>query len=76
MMDMDLHERREASTTLALAAQKQDMKSAFSTSSFANPSLHIYALGVTSMLLHDLADKHSSLHSSFDIYPIFSEGDF
>ena len=70
MMDMDLHERREVSTTLVLAAQKEDMKSACSTSSFANPSLQIYALGVTSMLLLHSADKHSLPHLSFGTFLI------
>jgi len=70
MTDMDLHECREASTTLALAARKKDMNSACSTSSYANPSLQIYALGVTSMFFLHSADKHSSPHLSSDIFPI------
>ena len=39
-------------------------------SHFANTDPYIGALGVILVSLHDLADKHSSLHSSSDIYPI------
>src|SRR3954463_9079190 len=63
MMNMDLHEHREASTALALAAQNKDMNMLHSYP-------HICALGVILVSLHDWADKHSSLHSSFDISPI------
>ena len=70
MMDMNLHEHRKASTTLALAAQNKDMNMLHINSHFANINPYICALGVILVSLHDLADKHSSLHSSFDIYPI------
>ena len=70
MMDMDRHEQREASTALALAAQNKDMNMLHEDSHLANTDHHICALGVILVSLHDWADKHSSLHSSFDIYPI------
>jgi hypothetical protein len=69
MMDMDLYEHREASTALALAAQNKDMNTMHKNSHFANTDPHICALGLILVSLHDLADKHSSLNSSFDIYP-------
>ena len=70
MMNMYLYEHREASTALALAAQNRDMNMLHYNYHFANTDPHICALGVILVSLHDLADKHSSLHSSFDIYPI------
>ena len=70
MMDMDLNEHRDASTALALAAQNKDMNMLHKNSHFANTNPHIFALGVILVSLHDLAEKYSSLHSSFDIYPI------
>ena len=70
MMDMDLHEHREASTAFALAAQNKDMNMLHKNSHFANTDPYICALGVILVSLHDLADKHCSLYSSFDIYPI------
>ena len=70
MMDMDLNEHRKASTALALASQNKDMNMLHEDSHFANTDPHICALGVILVSLHDLADKNSSLHSSFDIYPI------
>ena len=70
MMNIDLHEHREASTTLALAAQNKDMNMLHTNSHFANTDPYICALGVILVSLHDSADKYSSVHSSFDIYPI------
>ena len=70
MIDMNNSRQGEVSMTSALVAQKEDMESACSTSSFANPCLQIYALGVTSMLLFHSADKHSLPHLSSDIFLI------
>ena len=70
MMNMDLYEHREASTALALAAQNKDMNMLHENFHFFNTNPHICALGVILVSLHDWADKHSSLHSSFDISPI------
>ena len=70
MMNMYLYEHREVSTALALVAQNKDMNMLHKNSHFANINPYIGALGVILVSLHDLADKHSPLHSSFDIYPI------
>ena len=70
MIDMDLYDHREASTALAFAAQNKDMNMLHENFHFANTDPYICALGVILVSLHDLADKNSSLHSSFDIYPI------
>lgn len=70
MMNMDLNEYREASMALALAAQNKDMNMLHYNSHFANTDPHICAFGVILVSLHGLADKHSALHSSFNIYPI------
>ena len=45
MMNMDLYEHREASTTLALAAQNKDINMLHLNSHFANTDPHICALG-------------------------------
>ena len=70
MIDMNNSRQGEVSMTSALVAQKEDMESGCSTSSFANPGLQIYALRVTSMLLFHSADKHSLPHLSSDIFLI------
>ena len=70
MIDMNNSRQGEVSMTSALVAQKEDMESVCSTSSFANPGLQIYALGVTSMLLLHSADKHSLPHLSFGTFLI------
>ena len=70
MIDLNNRQHGEVSMTLALVAQKEDMESVCSTSSFANPGPQIYALGVTSMLLFHSADKHSLPHLSSDIFLI------
>ena len=70
MIDLNNSQHRGVSMTSALVAQKEDMESVCSTSSFANPGLQIYALGVTSMLLFHLADKHSLPHLYSDIFLI------
>ena len=70
MIYMNMSQHGEVSMTSALVAQKEDMEFACSTSSFANPDLQIYALGVTSMLLLHSADKHSLPHLSSDIFLI------
>ena len=60
MMDMDLHEHREASTALALAPQNKDMNMLHKNSHFANTDPYICALGVILVSLHDLADTFFS----------------
>jgi hypothetical protein len=70
MVDMDNNQHMEASMTLALAAQKEDMKLLHGTSPFANPGLYSFALGVILMLSHYLAGKHFLLHSSLYIFQI------
>ena len=70
MIDMNNSRQREVSMTSAFMAQKEDMESVCSTSSFANPGPQIYALGVTSMLLFHSADNHSLPHLSSDIFLI------
>ena len=70
MIDMNNSRQGEVSMTSALVAQKEDMESVCSTSSFANPGPQIYALGVTSMLLFHSADKHSLPHLYSDIFLI------
>ena len=64
MMNMYLYEHREASTALALAAKIRVWICCIKIITYT------CALGVILVSLHDLANKHSSLHSSFDIYPI------
>ena len=70
IIDMNNSRYGDVSMTSALVAQKEDMESICSTSSFANPGPQIYALGVTSMLLFHSADKHSLPHLSSDIFLI------
>ena len=70
MIDMNNSRYGDVSMTSALVAQKEDMESVCSTSSFANPGPQIYALGVNLMLLFHSADKHSLPHLSSDIFLI------
>ena len=70
VIDMNNSRYEDVSMTSVLVAQKEDMESACSTSSFANPGLQIYASGVTSMFLFHSADKHSLPHLSSDIFLI------
>ena len=70
MIDLNNNQYSGVSMTSALVAQKEDMESVCSTSSFTSPGLQIYALRVTSMLLFHSADKHSLPHLYSDIFLI------